>query len=738
MNRAATHHVLTRSGTPSPAQMSWSHRDVQDSGGSYTRVPILDPDEPEPAPQTLWEKFLVVGLAVLESTRFQVAMALLILVNALVIGLETDMPDLPFWDVVENAFLVIFTTELTFRLTILGRREFFDTTSDDIGWNVFDFIVVSMGVFDVFCSAVIGSSSGGAATLFRIIRLMRILRIFRIVRFLKQLYMLAFGLAEAAKAVFWVTILMSFVLYVCAIVLARTIGSVGEDDPNHDFLCTRFATIPRGMLTLFELMASPNLPEYQAQHDLLFTRPAMTFFFVVFVIFGSFGMIALLTGVISESMFEKNQLKIEEDRKEKEATTALINEICETMYARMPHGADTEVSIEDIMETVPKIERLFEEVGIDFTHDDLNALVRCMDTDQNGRISKDEFIRGVVSFAKGLRASTLQEILFQLKLTVLRTTQIAEAINGMVESQEEQTTSDGNKRKELEDKMHEWLQVAKWTELETQMKEILRKQSDLHTMQSSVLGRIEDITWLKEDMKKMHLEMLNLLQAKEIRSLSVSTVSTQSTGIPQPTNRDEKASPESHGHTSGTEETITSSEAAEFVDGDKTSKLMNMLQVTSRFSYAIASLESLGRQVRELAGQERGVPCNPSTLLKGTASGTASVQYLQALQFAGPDIAQQAVAGCMQDGCNILQVEELCRRLSTAAALGITPLASALVNEVQTLMSAFCTDMQALLLQHHAVKENSGGEASCGAVSKSDHTATSQGQNFGAGAQVPS
>jgi len=76
-------------------------------------------------------------------------------------------------------------------------------------------------------------------------------------------------------------------------------------------------------------------------------------------------MIALLTGVISESMFEKNQLKIEEDRKEKEATTALINEICETMYARMPHGADTEVSIEDIMETGPKTEEPSKEVGID-------------------------------------------------------------------------------------------------------------------------------------------------------------------------------------------------------------------------------------------------------------------------------------------------------------------------------------------------------------------------------------
>ena len=40
------------------------------------------------------------------------------------------------------------------------------------------------------------------------------MRIFRIIKFLKQLYLLAFGLVEATKAIFWVSVLMSFILYV--------------------------------------------------------------------------------------------------------------------------------------------------------------------------------------------------------------------------------------------------------------------------------------------------------------------------------------------------------------------------------------------------------------------------------------------------------------------------------------------------------------------------------------------
>ena len=56
-------------------------------------------------------------------------------------------------------------------------------------------------------------------------------------------YMLAFGFALAAVAVFWVTFLMMFVLYVCSIILVRTIGDPSPDDPHHDFLHRKFGRL---------------------------------------------------------------------------------------------------------------------------------------------------------------------------------------------------------------------------------------------------------------------------------------------------------------------------------------------------------------------------------------------------------------------------------------------------------------------------------------------------------------
>merc|ERR1719428_2596566 len=119
---------------------------------------------------------------------------------------------------------------------------------------------------------------------------------------------------------------MTFVLYVCSIILVRTIGLVSEDDPHAEFLRERFGKIGPSMLTLFELMSQPDLEPY---HAMLGAHPLLTFFLIGFIVFGSFGMLALLTGVISESMFEKNQLRIEEERKEREQMRKLLVHKCE-------------------------------------------------------------------------------------------------------------------------------------------------------------------------------------------------------------------------------------------------------------------------------------------------------------------------------------------------------------------------------------------------------------------------
>merc|ERR1719163_1163938 len=99
------------------------------------------------------------------------------------------------------------------------------------------------------------------------------------------------------------------------------------------------------MFTLFQLMLSPDLTPYEASLSLYIH---IAVFLFAFVVFGSFGMLALLTGVISESMFEKNQVRLEEERGEREHRRKMLSHLCAEVYRKIPHDKFGEASIADL------------------------------------------------------------------------------------------------------------------------------------------------------------------------------------------------------------------------------------------------------------------------------------------------------------------------------------------------------------------------------------------------------
>merc|ERR1719171_632 len=111
--------------------------------------------------------------------------------------------------------------------------------------------------------------------LLRMFRLLRIPRIFRLFRMFKQLYILVTGFMESFGAIFWVSVLCSLCLYVCAIVLTRMLGHPAKEalkeekpgDPSEEeaniFLKSRSGDIKLSMFSLFELMAHPDMAPYE-------------------------------------------------------------------------------------------------------------------------------------------------------------------------------------------------------------------------------------------------------------------------------------------------------------------------------------------------------------------------------------------------------------------------------------------------------------------------------------------
>merc|ERR1712232_218162 len=158
-----------------------------------------------------------------------------------------------WWDIIEHVFLVFFILELTLRITLMTPKYFLQCQGVDIAWDFFDVFIVALGVMDFICGQLAGDNweqnQGGFETVFRMVRMVRILRVFRIIRFVKQLYVLGNGFALAAIAVFWVALLMAAGLYVCSVVLVRTLRSM-QSTVHTEFFHERFGTIPDAMFTL--------------------------------------------------------------------------------------------------------------------------------------------------------------------------------------------------------------------------------------------------------------------------------------------------------------------------------------------------------------------------------------------------------------------------------------------------------------------------------------------------------
>eukprot|EP00928_Gymnodinium_smaydae_P096052 TRINITY_DN8397_c0_g1_i1.p1 TRINITY_DN8397_c0_g1~~TRINITY_DN8397_c0_g1_i1.p1 ORF type:complete len:786 (-),score=86.66 TRINITY_DN8397_c0_g1_i1:189-2339(-) len=431
----------------SPRSAAFSQRrNSEDGGAHYRSLPTEEYEALQDRDQTTSDGDELCCQArfkeALQSTAYQVIMAVLILGNAAVIGMETDTSEWPWWKLIENFFLAAFTFELFFKMFAYGMRGFFDPRHEDYCWHVFDFTIVMFGLIDVtvdFLSG--GKMSNGFSSLFRMVRLLRVLRIIRIVKFLKQLYLLAFGLAEAIQAVLWVTILMTFVCYICAIVMVKTIGQPSSDDPHREFLVYHFGDVPTAMLTLFILMSSPNLPIYQDEKGLLESRPMLTIFLVGFITFGSFGMIALLTGVISESMFEKNEMRREETHLEDEERRAELSLRIEELFDSLDVDEEGEASLEATEQLMPDIARLFLTNFIDFTRADLADMMKLLDIDGGGTVSKDEFKAGLLMLAAGVRPISIQEIKLDVHMCRRQLEDVLMSIQPLIKAVEIMTDS---------------------------------------------------------------------------------------------------------------------------------------------------------------------------------------------------------------------------------------------------------------------------------------------------------
>ncbi|CAE7649004.1 SCN3A [Symbiodinium pilosum] len=350
-------------------------------------------------------------LALVEAPVFQSFVGAVILANAIVIGLETDQIADYEWlfPMLEDAFLFLFAVELFMRLCAYGILGFFSASGSDCGWNAFDFTLVFLGVLDRGLSALNRLQQGPQLyiVLMRVFRLLRILRIFRIFRVMRQLHILASSLFDAVQSVFWVSVICVLILYICAIVLTRLVGHPVDGDPLALVKQEYFGSLGSSMLTLFELMAFPNMDRFQPVYA---SNPSLKTFLVIFVIFGAFMMASILTGVITEGMVEKSRMRQEDRRFERETARAVFIRMSRKVLQDHSGTHSSYIDKQQFEKCKDKVLALSEADSTPLREKDLDAIFDLVDYDDSGIVEIEELLYGMVQISAELRPMSILEL----------------------------------------------------------------------------------------------------------------------------------------------------------------------------------------------------------------------------------------------------------------------------------------------------------------------------------------
>jgi voltage-gated sodium channel len=217
-----------------------------------------------------------VAIAV-ESRAFALAITIVIVINAISLGLETSPRVMaaigPWLRAIDTAALWIFTVELTLKLTV-WRGRFFRS-----GWNLFDLAIVAIAWLP-------------AAGPLAVLRALRIMRVLRLVSVVPQMRAVVGALLRALPGMGSIVAVLMLVFYVAAVMATGLFGAAFPD---------WFGSIGASMYSLFQIMTLESW-SMGIVRPVMEVYPLAWLFFVPFIVATSFTVLNLFIALIVNSM----------------------------------------------------------------------------------------------------------------------------------------------------------------------------------------------------------------------------------------------------------------------------------------------------------------------------------------------------------------------------------------------------------------------------------------------------
>ena len=224
--------------------------------------------------------------AIAEDSRFQRTIIVLIVVNAVTLGLETSPAIMasagPALVMLDHAMLTVFVIELAIRIGAYGRSFFRDP------WSLFDFIVVGLAL-------------APTTENFSVLRALRVLRVLRLITAVPQMRRVIGGLLSALPGLGAVVAVLALMFYVAGVMATQIFGDVFPD---------WFGTLPKSLYSLFQIMTLESW-SMGIVRPVMDVYPYAWAFFVPFILIATFTMLNLFIAVVVNAMQSYHEMEAE-------------------------------------------------------------------------------------------------------------------------------------------------------------------------------------------------------------------------------------------------------------------------------------------------------------------------------------------------------------------------------------------------------------------------------------------
>ncbi len=212
-----------------------------------------------------------------ERPRVQNFIMLLIVVNAVILGLETSPAAMAaygdFLLAADQVILGVFVVEILLRV-FAHRLSFFRDP-----WSIFDFIVVAIALVP-------------ASGPFAVLRALRVLRVLRILTMVPSMRRVVGALLSSIPGLGSIALVLLLIYYVFAVIATKLFGAAFPQ---------WFGSIGESLYSLFQIMTLESW-SMGIVRPVMEVHPNAWIFFVIFILIATFTMLNLFIAIIVNAM----------------------------------------------------------------------------------------------------------------------------------------------------------------------------------------------------------------------------------------------------------------------------------------------------------------------------------------------------------------------------------------------------------------------------------------------------